>query len=381
MDATEARTTGVKGMRVCVAHEWVEETGGAEKVLDELMAVVEPDALYCLWNDHENRYGDLPVFESPLARTFLRKRKSLALPVMSSQWRKMIPPGYDKVIVSSYVFAHHVSAPGAEVYAYVHSPARFLWATEFDPRGSGLGVRLAAPWFRRLDKERSSSANHLAANSRFVRDRIRRAWDRDAKVIYPPVDVAGMGGIDWSSRVNEHGEQRLVDWARTQSFVLGASRLVPYKRLDRVIRAGELSGLPVVIAGDGPARSTLESHAASARVPVRFVGRVSDECLRALFQLAHAYVFPPVEDFGIMPVEAMAVGSRVIVNEVGGTAESVAGVGGVRCEMGSDSGLKGALDRVESVDPNAAIAEANRFDRATFVSAAQRWIFGGDCAV
>ncbi len=118
-----------------------------------------------------------------------------------------------------------------------------------------------------------------------------------------------------------------------QDFLLAASRLVPYKRIDEAIRAAALTDLPLVVAGDGPDRARLESVAESEKIPVYFLGRVSDALLFALYQKSLAYIFLGVEDFGIMPVEAMAAGASVVGNSVGGVAETVMdGITGALCD-------------------------------------------------
>src|SRR5690606_22739556 len=126
--------------------------------------------------------------------------------------------------------------------------------------------------------------------------------------------------------------------ALPSAFVLGASRLVPYKRVDAAIIAGEAAGLPAVIAGDGPDRARLAALAARASIPVTFLGRTSDALLRELYRRATVYVFAPIEDFGIMPVEAMAAGTPVIARDIGGAAETV--VDGVTGALVSELGAR-----------------------------------------
>src|SRR5690606_36447909 len=114
------------------------------------------------------------------------------------------------------------------------------------------------------------------------------------------------------------------------AFVLGASRFIRYKRLDLVISAAEKAGLPAVIAGRGPEEQHLRAVAAAARVPVHIVVSPSDEMLYALMQLAAVFVFPAIEDFGIVPVEAQAAGTPVVTGPFGGQVETFEnGVSGV----------------------------------------------------
>jgi glycosyltransferase involved in cell wall biosynthesis len=158
---------------------------------------------------------------------------------------------------------------------------------------------------------------------------------------------------------------------------MAASRLVPYKRHEVAIRMGERLGLPVVIAGAGPERERLEVLAAAASVPVHLLGRVSDELMRSLFQRALAFVFPPVEDFGIMPVEAMAAGCPVIGNRIGGAAESVVdGISGVHFDPDDVAGFDAAVAAVAAIDPAAARERALAFDTDRFLDELRAWVLG-----
>jgi len=122
----------------------------------------------------------------------------------------------------------------------------------------------------------------------------------------------------------------------------------------------------------------LDAIAADAGVPVHMLGRVSDELMRALFQRALAFVFPPVEDFGIIPVEAMATGCPVIVNRIGGAAESaVDGVAGAHYDPDDASGYRAAIDLATGIRPEAARARALAFDTARFVDDVRDWVLGG----
>ena len=178
---------------------------------------------------------------------------------------------------------------------------------------------------------------------------------------------------DWSARLNSL-EAACLDRLPAE-FLLGASRLVTYKRLDDVIRMGALLEVPVVIAGDGPERGRLESQAAQTGVHATFVGRVSDEFLYALYQRAVAYVFPAIEDFGIMPVEAMAAGARVVAAHRGGTAESVAdGITGALCDLGSPAECVAAVGRLSGLNAADAQQRARLFSAERFAARFREWI-------
>jgi len=361
-----------------LVHEWISSTGGSENVFEAMGAAFPEADLLCLWNDAPERFPGRVVHETWLARSPLRRHKAAAVPLIPMTWRRRRSPGYEWVLASTHLFAHHVSFAGGDVpkLAYVYTPARYIWNPELDERGASWPVTAAARPLRGLDRRRAREPVRIATISAFVRERVQVAWERDSDVIYPPVDVARIQDVPrWADTVST-AERRTLD-ALPRPFLLGASRFVPYKRLDQVIRAGELCGLPVVLAGAGPGRDELLARAGAASVPVTIVDRPSDELLFALYESALAYVFPPVEDFGIMPVEAMAAGCPVVANRTGGAAETVLeGVSGALCGWDSDEELVAAVERAVRLDRDVVRAHAVPFDAARFRREIGDWVAG-----
>lgn len=362
-----------------IAHEWIEPHGGAEKVLDT-MADAFPDAhIACLWSDAPERYAGRRVTESRLARTPLRGRKALALPLMSRHWRRHNTASYDWVLVSSHAFAHHIgSRRGVRerpTFVYTHTPARYLWSPQLDERGSAFAARAGGAVLRHIDRRHAGGA-HYAANSQFVRDRIRTAWDTEATVIYPPVEVERLRKHDHWREILINEEQDVLD-ALPQEYLIGASRFVQYKALDKVISFGEAVGLPVVLAGGGPDEDRLRHIASTARVPVHFIARPGDGLLYALIQGATAYVFPPIEDFGIMPVEAAALGTPVIVNRLGGASESLNITGaGAEHDFDDSSSAYAALRKALAADIEQARYATDQFSATSFQERLRDWLSG-----
>ena len=368
-----------KNMSGAIVHEWIEPIGGAEQVLDAMVQTYPDSDLYCLWDDDPDRFPETKVYESILSKVPLRGHKALSLPLMPPIWRHLKAHSrYEWILVSSHLFAHHArfaNLPDIPKFVYAHTPARYIWNPEIDERGRSLPIRMASYPLKKLDHRRAKEITFIAANSEFVRERIQKAWDRDATVIYPPVDVESILQVkDWRTQLS-CAEASLFE-SLPNDFLLGASRFVPYKKLDTVIRVGEQVGLPVVIAGRGPERQHLEEIARSAAIPVFFVGSPSDSMLRALFQSCLFYVFPPIEDFGIMPVEAMACGARVLVSSGGGALESVRACEGGRVVSDwSDPQIKDVLEEgLLSIDKETLPHQTLQFSTQAFQTKLKQWM-------
>lgn len=362
-----------------IVHEWLEPRGGAERVVDAMLEAFPSSELFALWNDAPEKYRH--ARESWLARTPLRHHKAAALAFLPSTWRHVMPrrDDLDWVLVSSHLFAHHVNVrtrSGERVpkFVYAHTPARYIWEPGLDQRGRSPLVRAASALLKPIDRERAQEAVKIAANSEFVRERIQRTWNRDAQVIYPPVDIERIQTTsDWRAVVS--GDERRVLEDCPPVFILGASRFVEYKRLDWVIRAGDIARVPVVIAGGGPEERHLRALATEVSIPVQFILNPSTEMLYALYQMAQVLVFPAIEDFGIMPVECMAVGTPVVTANTGGTTETVEdGVCGVHAQVMSDYGIASAIEDSFLLPEFDKIAKTQRFSKFAFEAGIKEWI-------
>jgi glycosyltransferase involved in cell wall biosynthesis len=307
-------------MRVAVVHEWLTVWAGSENVLAEILALYPDADLYCvvdfLPDADRARLGARRIRTSfvqslPLARD--RYRSYLPLMPLAVEQFDLSP--YDLVISSAHAVAKGVLTGPDQVHvSYVHSPMRYAWDLQHQYlRESGLdrGVRgWAARWMlhrlRLWDARTANGVDRFVANSRFIARRVRKAYGREADVVYPPVAVEAFEAV-----------------ASKDDYYVAASRMVPYKRLDLVVAAfARRPDLRLVVAGDGPERRRLE---AMATPNVRFVGHQDRAGLGALLSGAQALIFPAEEDFGILPVEAQACGTPVIAYGRGGALESLRG--------------------------------------------------------
>ncbi|CAN7448287.1 glycosyltransferase [Microbacterium foliorum] len=356
-----------------LVHEWLAPRGGSENVFEALSRVFPDAARYCLWNESEGRF--VVDGETWLARTPLRGRKAAAVGLMPLAWRTLPSVDADWILTSSHLFAHHArfggSGRGAPKLVYTHTPARYIWNPELDVRGDTFAARTAANMLKGLDRRRAQEPVAIAANSVFVQKRIAHAWHRESTVIHPPVDVTAFLR---APEPDERDEAALALLPKT--FLLGFSRFIPYKRLDLVIEAGIAADVPVVLAGAGPDEARLRSFA-EERAPGRvfFVRSPGAELYRALLQRCIALVFPAVEDFGIVPVEAMAAGRPVIAPAVGGTGETIVdGSTGAFVEHWSRDELRRAVEVAAGVSPEACRTQAEKFSEAVFADRIREWV-------
>ncbi len=302
-------------MKVALAHDWLTVMGGAEKVLEALMEVFPAD-LFTLVKDVKGMKGT--PFEK--AKTsFLQK-----LPRAKSKYRSYLPlfplaieqfdlSDYDLVISSSHAVAKGVLTHADQLHiCYCHTPMRYAWdlyhqylrESKLKSGVKGVLAKFFLHYLRMWDAQAASRVDAYVANSHYVARRIKKLYNEEAAVIYPPVD------IDYFGFTTEK-----------EGFYLTASRMVPYKKLDLIVEAfSQMPDKKLVVIGDGPDMEKIKSK---AKKNVEILGYQSDEVLRSYLQKAKGFVFAALEDFGILPVEAQACGTPVIAFGKGGALETV----------------------------------------------------------
>lgn len=351
--------------RVAIAHEWLQSVGGSEQVFAALAAVYPDADLYALSIDPTVE----PVLHGRTIRTTwldhgpTRRRRNITLPLMPLAWRTLRAPQYDAVITSHHAFAHcnQLARNGVHL-CYVHSPARYVWTPQIDARGAGRHLAPARALLKRVDRRAARRVTAYAANSSAVASRISEFWDRSAVVIPPPV------------RVEFFSDPPICSLPPSRNYLLGVGRWVPYKNLHMVIQVGSLVGIPVKIAGSGPERSRLEAEARRSRVPVDLIESPSDSELRKLYRDAAALIFPTIEDFGIVPVEAQAAGTPVIAPAIGGALDTIIDAeSGILTSELTVEAIAEAVPKAMDLVSDACRANASRFSMKHFVTRVLEW--------
>ena len=300
-------------MPVAIIHDYLNQYGGAERVLEAIHSLYPSAPVYTSIYD--------PRAMPPAMRTWdirtswmqrlpgWRKHFRTYLPCYPSAFESFDLSGYDLILSSSSAFAKGIiPPPGARHICYCHTPMRFAWRTgsyvereQIDGVLRGiLGILLT--FLRIWDVASSTRVDQFIANSHAVAARIQRYYRRSAVVIPPPVDLP-----PYQPRT-------------PGNYYLTGGRLIPYKRLDLAVHACTQLGLPLKIFGDGRDRAALESIAGPT---ISFLGWVDEAHRRELLAGCKAFLFPGEEDFGITPLEAMAAGRPVIAYGAGGALDTV----------------------------------------------------------
>lgn len=363
-------------MKVAIVHDWLVVNGGAEKVLEEILAIYPNADVYTLidflpkadrgWL-HNNKITTSFIQRLPFAESKFRNYLPL-FPIAIEQFNLA---GYDLVISSSYSVAKGVITGPDQIHvSYCHSPARYAWdlqAQYLKESGIEKGVKsIVARYFlhkfRVWDVRTANGVDKFIANSEFIKKRIYKCYRRTAQVIYPPVDV-----------------DRFQLCTEKEDFYLAASRLAPYKRIDLIAEAFvSMPDKKLKIIGSGPQIGKLQVIAKNAE-NIEIMGYQSNEVMVECMQKAKAFVFAAEEDFGIIPVEAQACGTPVIAFAKGGCLETVIdSVSGLHFKEQNVESLVEAINRFEAKEsefnPEKIRANAERFSIGMFKLSWQRTV-------
>lgn len=347
--------------RVAIIHYWLVGMRGGERVIERLLHlfphadifthVYVPDAVSTL------------IRSRPVKTSFINKLPGAArhyqkyLPLMPMALEQLDLRGYDLVISSESGPAKGViAAPDALHVCYCHSPMRYLWDHYHDYRNTaGRLTRAMMPiLFRGLrdwDVASASRVDRIVANSHFIQRRVRRAWGRDAQVVFPPVEVDLFSAS-----------------ADVEPRYLWVGQMTPYKRADLAVDAFNTLKLPLLMVGEGEMAAELKQRAGPN---ITIVPKLDFAGLRRAYATSRALIFTAEEDFGIVPVEMMASGRPVLAYGKGGAVDTVApGVSGLFFPEQTASSLIESIRELENwlpdFDPAAGMAHARRFAPEVF---------------
>jgi glycosyltransferase involved in cell wall biosynthesis len=347
-------------MRVAIVHDYLNQYGGAERVLEALHALYPGAPVYTSLYDAEAMPGHYRSWD---IRTSFMQR----LPGWRKHFRRyfLLYPtafesfdlgAYDLILSSSSAYAKGIiPRPGAVHVCYCHTPMRFAWRTRDYVEREGIAglqgavLPFALTYVRLWDTVASDRVDAFVANSHEVARRIQRYYRREAEVIPPPVDLPPY--------TPQPGDD----------FYLAGGRLIPYKRIELIVEAFTRLRLPLKIFGDGRDRQRLERLAGPS---VEFLGWVDEPTRRDLFSRCRAFIFPGEEDFGITPLEAMAAGRPVVAFGAGGALETVIdGVTGRFFHEPTAAALAAAVAaaRTDRYDPLIIRRHAESFARPVFL--------------
>ncbi len=363
-------------LRVALVHDWLTGMRGGEKVLEMLCERFPTAPLWTLLHVPESispLIADREVHTSLLQtmpRAAEKYRNYLPLFPLFAELNKVRDS--DLVISSSHAVAKAMvrrSFRHNPVHiCYIHTPMRYAWDLFDDYFGPERVGRFASMFLfkplvqllRLYDRRTASRVDLFVANSSYVAERVKRLYGRDAEILPPPVDT----------------ERFLTVKREAQDTYLVVSALVPYKRVDHAIHACAAMGRKLRIVGKGPELASLKTLALSLNAEVEFIGFASDDTLADYYRHARALLFPGVEDFGIVPVEAIACGCPVVALGVGGILDSMTDDTAVFYQEATADGLRNAIAVFESreggiVDANLR-ARADLFSKANFRQSFER---------
>lgn len=351
--------------KIAIVHYWLVDRRGGERVVEALCE------LYPQADVFTNVYDPAPFAETlaghRVRTTFVNSlpwaRRLLApyLPLMPLALEQLDLRGYDLVISSESGPAKGVIvAPDALHVCYCHSPMRYAWdlyphyLREAGPL-TRLAMRPLIHYLRLWDQASAQRPDYIIANSQHTRRRVKKYWRREAEVLSPPVEVERFAA---SGAATTPGD-----------YYLCAGGLMGYKRVDLAVAAFNRLGLPLVVAGTGTELASLRRQASAN---ITFSGSISDEEFVRVMAGCRALVFPGEEDFGIVPVEAMAAGRPVIAFRRGGALDSVIeGVTGLFFDEQTPESLIDAVRRFEATrdrfNAKHVAAHARGFDRSRFL--------------
>ncbi|WP_266205276.1 glycosyltransferase family 4 protein [Pontibacter kalidii] len=361
-------------MKVAIVHEWFVDYAGSERVVEQLLYLYPEADLFSVI-DFMPQDLRKHILHKKATTTFIQKlpfarkhyRNYLALMPLAIE--QLDVSAYDVVISSSHAVAKGVITNAGQLHiCYCHSPIRYAWDLYHQyQREAGLNrglkgfvAKIMLHYIRLWDYTTANRPDYFIANSAYIAHRLKKVYNREASVIYPPVDVGSFSVL-----------------SEKHDFYLTASRLVPYKKVDLIVETfAHLPDKKLIVIGDGPDFNKIKAKATSN---VILMGFQPFEVLKDHMQRAKAFIFAAEEDFGIIPVEAQACGTPVIAFGKGGACETVVnGRTGILYQEQSINSLTEALAAFEGNSSGYNSSEirqnAERFSTEAFKEKIKRFV-------
>lgn len=355
-------------MNLALVHDWLNQRGGAEDVLEALVALYPGSPLYTSIYAPDLMPGSYRAWD---IRTLwidrlpgIHTHHQPYLPFYPLAWGGLDLSGYDVILSNKSGFCHGVRHANSTLHiCYCLAPTRYVWGLDAYLQREGMGAvaKLALKpiisALKRWDYDAAQRVDHFIAISTDIQQRIKTYYNRDSVIIYPPVDTA-----------------RFTPAAEVEDYFLVVSRLIPYKRIDLAVQAATRLGVRLKVGGKG---RDLDRLKAMAGETVEFLGYVPDDQLPGLMARCKAFLFPGLEDFGITPVQAQAAGRPVIAFGGGGALDTVIpGVTGEHFAAMTVDALADVMARFDTARYDSAVlhAHALKFDSAVFNQQIQTFV-------
>ncbi|RXK12300.1 glycosyl transferase family 1 [Halarcobacter mediterraneus] len=330
--------------KIAVVHDWLVTNAGAEKVLKSILELYPTADLFSLVNFLSHKQREEIIRNKKVNTSFIQN-----LPFSKNKFRNYLPfftkaiesfdlKTYDLIISSSWAVAKGVKTHKNQIHiCYCHTPIRYAWDL-YDEYTSNLIqpkkflVEQTLQYIKKWDIKTLDRVDYFIANSKFVEKRINETYKRNAKVIYPPVDTS-----------------KYTLCLDKSDYYLTASRLVPYKKTKLIVETfNEMPEKKLIVIGEGEDYNSIKKI---AKDNIQVLGYQKQEQLIEYMQKAKAFIYAAIEDFGIVPIEAMSCGTPVIALNYGGTAETVKdGFSGIHFQEQTIEDILNAVKKFESIN-------------------------------
>ena len=314
----------ISSLKVALVTDSMVAKGGSDRNIDSLLKIFpKADIFTAVFNESEYEELENKVYTTFLQKPFFRK-------ILRNHHNIFTPWAFEMLDLREYDIVISVSAGSAKGVittmeqlhiCYLLTPPRTYWDKERSFRTSKLRflINIVSPFFsnfyRMWDYSAAQRIDAIAVISKFIQKKVHHRYNRDSAIIYP-------GILDFWLGDSHQSLKELIPKSFKKEYFLVVSRLYDYKKIDWAIKACKAEGKKLVIVGDGPDFKYLKKIAGKSS-DVLFLGYISDEQLKAVYTNATAFIFPGIEDFGLVPIEAMACGCPVLAYNYGGVTETV----------------------------------------------------------